>query len=955
MASFNLGPVPGSLPLHVTNPDSWTREAEMDLSLSSSSSSSEYEPLRPEQEPSIPAATHPVSQEAVSMGARRAMQQANADEAADAREAERLMEAAAAEFAKQPRFATTRRSASSNQMVQSGASFNSPWVIQRKVESRVEPDEDIERSRVFELYKLHAVQYEVNKGDTLVIVDYPPPPTQASLRLDCFGTAYGSQQFRVHSEKLLATGSSVFKDMLGPTRQFRTLRRRKLVNKLPEDVKYVLDLTPPQEGDDLVMAMTELSLTPGIIKWWMADKFHGVDSCLVNGHDDICTCMREKHGTAEDKDKGRETDQTPDLASRKPSKPFDASHTKSIAADGTDSPTVYSVRFKDPPKPATLAALKETGLPLDHDIPHYRKIPDYCPFRHCNSIIRLLMFIEGHNIIVDSASRMWTLLGIAKILDCQLILRDKITQWLMYGVNTRFIEVLPEESLKIGFALQLPDVTQAAFRILVNELALELAATTDAKASKESGVTVFGRKKGDAGDELNNIIQHAARAFCERVEARMKVLEDGRVGENLEIGEWQRLCELEACLSASDHPIAQKTVIKVRQIMLLLDRDFKVSLNRISRGSHPHHAAAYQSIDQDRATYIEPADWQPIENVMLQLNEMQRRLCAFFYHDLMYLCQGLLAAQGRTPSQRGQGEVIGDLCSEVQTELEALDAEMLELLPDEISAPHPVSCQRFTPILLHMFRNQLDTAIMPTAYWWHRHSIEPPLNLTRHLLLTLVPNELKYLPLWAGGNDDGTGGVFESALPSAELGPNGPGPAYHTGATIPSTASSVSGSLMEEIRNMNVKGSTTAGSIDVHDSISTVYRPDKVIADDKSIATESFGTSEGGAYAEARYFEPADHQLEGRTLDMLVEGSTSGEGSVADGSVSGKPVKDLTAEDWEVDDGSDSGSDTLSDSSMIVAYKEERARTTRIESWKRIQAAQMSHCSLLARWRVDKI
>jgi hypothetical protein len=256
------------------------------------------------------------------------------------------------------------------------------------------------------------------------------------------------------------------------------------------------------------------------------------------------------------------------------------------------------------------------------------------------------------------------------------------------------------------------------------------------------------------------------------------------------------------------------------------------------------------------------------------------------------------------------------MCSDIEADLEKLEAEVPSILPEKISAPHSVSSQRFTPLLLHMFRNELDIAIMPIAYWWHRHNIDPPLNITRHLLLTLGPNELKFLPLWAGGNDDGTGGVFESAVPSAEFGPNGPGPAYHTGITIPSEASSVSGSLMEEIRNMNVKGSTTAGSIDVHDSISTVYRPDKVIADDRSIATESFVTSEGGAYAEARYFEPADHQPEGKALETLVDGGTSANGSVAEGSVSERPARVFPADYWEEVDGSDTGSDTLSDSSM---------------------------------------
>jgi hypothetical protein len=161
------------------------------------------------------------------------------------------------------------------------------------------PDDEIQSSRIFELYKLQAVDFELRDGDTLVFVDYPSPNGRTSSILDCYGTAYRSRQFRVHSEKLLATGSSVFKEMLGPTRQFRIQRRRKVVNKLPEGVKYVLDLTPPSEGDDLVCAMMELSLTPGIMKWWMADKLHGVDSCLVNGHDDVCSCMREKQGTAD--------------------------------------------------------------------------------------------------------------------------------------------------------------------------------------------------------------------------------------------------------------------------------------------------------------------------------------------------------------------------------------------------------------------------------------------------------------------------------------------------------------------------------------------------------------------------------------------------------------------------------------------------------------------------------
>lgn len=50
-------------------------------------------------------------------------------------------------------------------------------------------------------------------------------------------------------------------------------------------------------------------------------------------------------------------------------------------------------------------------------------------------------------------------------------------------------------------------------------------------------------------------------------------------------------------------------------------------------------------------------------------------------------------------------------------------------------------------------------------------------------LLCLEDSEWKYLPLWAGGNDDGSGGVFDDSVPLAEAGVSAavPGPGFHTG------------------------------------------------------------------------------------------------------------------------------------------------------------------------------
>ncbi|KAG8422560.1 hypothetical protein J3459_010298 [Metarhizium acridum] len=130
--------------------------------------------------------------------------------------------------------------------------------------------------------------------------------------------------------------------------------------------------------------------------------------------------------------------------------------------------------------------------------------------------------------------------------------------------------------------------------------------------------------------------------------------------------------------------------------------------------------------------------------------------------------------------------------------------------------------------------------------------------------------EMNFLPLWAGGLNDGTGAVFESHIPSTDMGPNGPGPAYHAGHTIPSAPPSISDSLVDDIFAMKVTSTPTSGTIDSHDDMSIVYRDDKAIVDDVSIKTESFQTAESD-YDGARFAVPAGHQEIAETVNSLVE------------------------------------------------------------------------------------
>lgn len=190
------------------------------------------------------------------------------------------------------------------------------------------------------------------------------------------------------------------------------------------------------------------------MKWWSSHRFHGVDPSLVTGHDDVCACRRQ------------------------PPRSLGLSPEEVVGDEAMVPENSQSM----PPTPNELLRIKAGGLSSSiYRTPAFRQIADYCPVRHRNSIIRLLFMIAGRHVSLDSANRVWMLVALAKMLDCVSVLRDRVMQWIMHGSNTRFIEVLPEEALRIGFALQSPQVTQCAFRILVNELALKLAATDEAQ------------------------------------------------------------------------------------------------------------------------------------------------------------------------------------------------------------------------------------------------------------------------------------------------------------------------------------------------------------------------------------------------------------------------------------------------------------------------------------------
>ncbi|KAI1422899.1 hypothetical protein F5Y12DRAFT_576197 [Xylaria sp. FL1777] len=91
-----------------------------------------------------------------------------------------------------------------------------------------------------------------------------------------------------------------------------------------------------------------------------------------------------------------------------------------------------------------------------------------------------------------------------------------------------------------------------------------------------------------------------------------------------------------------------------------------------------------------------------------------------------------------------------------------------------------------------VFSMEFASAVSNLRNTWDPRKLDVNIERTGPLVFGLSDDEFKFLPLWAGGLDDGTGGVYQSEIPDAERGvPIGPGPGFYTGETIPDDATSI--------------------------------------------------------------------------------------------------------------------------------------------------------------------
>ena len=263
---------------------------------------------------------------------------------------------------------------------------------------------------------LNAIAYSkslLNEGDTMVFISYPGNSTL----YDPTGFPLISKTHLVHSQKLLATGSKFFKNELGDWRQRRLRKRKGYQNGLPGGIKYILDLTPPDEGDEAVDLTSELSCSLGIRHWYSAESRCCVAHNLVGGKDEVTKpVFFPGDGPAfADPHNNCGCAPTPEKASPAETNISSASRLREEVADIALEQTI------EISKREFFAASRANGQADPDARERYLQVEEvleYCQIRHRAGIERLLQVIEGKDPRLDSAPKVWTLFVLSKYFDC---------------------------------------------------------------------------------------------------------------------------------------------------------------------------------------------------------------------------------------------------------------------------------------------------------------------------------------------------------------------------------------------------------------------------------------------------------------------------------------------------------------------------------------------------------
>ncbi|CAI7592534.1 unnamed protein product [Penicillium manginii] len=696
-------------------------------------------------------------------------------------------------------------------------------------------------------------------GDTLVYID--PPPENAYH----ISSSSSTTPHRVHSEKLLYTGSPYLTKFFHPRWQKRLAKQRGFYQgSLPRGIKYLLDLTPPILEDDAIILLTEVSCPLGIRTWASQRSLWQLPPACVGGKD-----ISEPVGEGEEADQ-EESENTTQLSS-----PVSAYPTEEDPETPLDKPGFADL---DEGLPDAAEIEKPTSLPVE-----------YSPVRHREGIEHILHVLEGLSISLDTPSKLWTFFAIAKVFDLTTVpaVSGYILSWFYQTSNTKFIEIHPEIAYRVACGIKAPELCRHAFLALIGDEALLYTIRTANITPTHHYIENFRHSRINGLDDTEvQRIEYASKSFADDLIDQFLRLAGAEMNWFTENPEYQKLIEhrrkfpqdwaavdyltgllkefvryrIYSILKRTRDPIRSSDAIPAttrphmnftfpRQQVLqrLIGRSFWYGLPQ----NFPHKdisdigkgLLAFKGHDSARISYCHRTF---VENetstVNWKIDAQERKLAAPQHHQVNLAMRPLLPSFAEpvasssssssvfTPSPHSKPFVFrpretqnwnfqqSSSASQIasssslnttldmfgplsfgEIDLPNQENQNNQAFPEYSNVP-----ENLTPIQpqqsfgqnnllgaparhfdLTLFLVSANTYIRETAEELLFPAEKPSIPFESiDTLSCLSGKQLNLLPLWAGGNDDGSGGVFQDQdIPIMETGGfSTPGPAVHTGS-----------------------------------------------------------------------------------------------------------------------------------------------------------------------------
>ncbi|KAN0083911.1 hypothetical protein V8E54_002999 [Elaphomyces granulatus] len=587
-------------------------------------------------------------------------------------------------------------------------------------------------------------------ADTLVFID-PAPSLARRSPFELLSVPH-----RLHSKNLLETGSNFFRKLYELRSQTRIRRHRGLGGTLAKGVQYVLDLTPAPEGDEALIFITELSCPMGIRTWARSwNRWNLPWSCVG----------------------GWEETESPPAAEAPPTSTSPAP--ESPSKESSESRKLESnVNTSNDPDAGSTGGVEEKILVLPLD---------YSAIRHRAGIERILHALEGLEPRLDSAPKFWTFFALAKLFEIATApaISNHILAWLYEYGNALLIEIHPETVYRIACGIQSIDLCHQTFAILVGEEALLLLRDAQLRPPSE---TFHGRIRETLDDSETQRIEYASKGFLDRVLGIFIDLVDTEMS-------W--LTDLINRQLATDGIPPNAAIVSTftRCLKEYVRWHIYACLMRPAR-THIPNPLLIGGDGYPRQYFLEAyTEMKPVERILSRtfwvflanesLEDWESAFPAFQHRSIAELGHHLPKFQDQ--SQAVLRRVPHSELQDLATSPFAPASRWPQItLPGKM---HHHSCHEIAYLsLLSDARHYIRTV--------SKKMLDPPDPESRQnnafqlvdTLTCLTDDEYKYLPLWAGGNDDGSGGVFAgNDAPLLESGGfSAPGPNVHSGSAAPS-------------------------------------------------------------------------------------------------------------------------------------------------------------------------